>query len=226
MRFRSWPAVVCCCGVFAQSAPKFEAVEIRASGPNTVPRMRNGFSRGRYEFGNATLVDMIRTAWSVDADTVVGGPDWLDADRFDVMAMAPAGSTPDELRTMLRAMLAERFQLVVHNGIKDAPTYAMTAGSEAQLKEASGTEESGCKTERRTARDPFLFTCRNMTMGALADSVPRMAGSSGYSSLIRWWIRPGSRARGTSASAGCRGSWGIRLRCSRRWRVSLGSRCG
>jgi uncharacterized protein (TIGR03435 family) len=53
--------------------------------------MRSGFSRGTYELRNATAADLIRTAWGVDADGVMGGPDWLDADRFDVIATAPAG---------------------------------------------------------------------------------------------------------------------------------------
>jgi hypothetical protein len=45
--------------------------------PNTIPEMRSRFARGRYELRNATLVDLIRTAWSVDADKVVGGSDWV-----------------------------------------------------------------------------------------------------------------------------------------------------
>ena len=41
---------------------------------------------GRYELRRATMVDLIRTAHAVDADKVVGGPHWLELDRFDVIA--------------------------------------------------------------------------------------------------------------------------------------------
>src|ERR1035438_3953814 len=179
MRHRIWLGAVFACVVFAQP-PKFGAVEIRASGPNTILRMRNRFAHGRYEFGNATMVDLIRTAWSVDADSVVGGPEWLDTDRFDVVANAPADSTPDALKTMLRAMLEDRFQLKVHKGTKDEPAFALTA-SKPQLKQSNGSEETGCKREPiRSRRDPFIFTCRNMTMAAFADGVPSMYGASEY----------------------------------------------
>ena len=71
--------------------------------------MRSRFFRGQYEFRNATLVDLIGTAWGVDADKVVGGPDWLDTDRFDVTA----DTSPEAMKKMLRQLLADRFHLVV-----------------------------------------------------------------------------------------------------------------
>jgi uncharacterized protein (TIGR03435 family) len=43
---------------------------------------RNAFRRGptfrgaRYELLNATMVDMISTAYGLDADKILGGPNW------------------------------------------------------------------------------------------------------------------------------------------------------
>ena len=45
----------------------FDSVEIHAAAPNTMPHMRSRFGNGRYELHNATAVDLIRTAWGVDA---------------------------------------------------------------------------------------------------------------------------------------------------------------
>ncbi len=81
--------------------PAFNSVEIRAAAPNTMPQMRSRFGNGRYELYNATAVDLIRTAWGVDADSVSGGPDWLDLNHYDVIAMAPVMTMPDMLKTML-----------------------------------------------------------------------------------------------------------------------------
>jgi len=167
--------------LFAQStqvAPKFESVEVHASGPNTVPRMRSSFSRGRYELGNATVVDLIGTAWDVGADEVVGGPAWLGTDRFDVIATAPNGSTPETLRIMLGALLEDHFHLVTHKGTRDVAAYAMTVGKKLQRKESGGSEEAGCKLQ--PAAKPVTFECRNMTMAAFANEMPRMPGASGY----------------------------------------------
>lgn len=41
---------------------------------------------GRYELHHASMVDLIHTAYNVDAEAVFGGPSWLDSDRFEVLA--------------------------------------------------------------------------------------------------------------------------------------------
>ena len=110
----------------AKAGLAFESVEIRAAAPNTMPEMRSRFGNGRYELHNATAVDLIRTAWGVEADGISGGPDWLDLNRYDVIAMAPATTTPEMRKTMLQSMLKDRFQLSVRNGNKENPAYAIT----------------------------------------------------------------------------------------------------
>jgi uncharacterized protein (TIGR03435 family) len=73
--------------------PRFSAADIHAGPPDTILEMRNRFVRCRYEFRTATMVDLIRTAWNVDADKVVDGPDWGSTPiRSDVIAPAPPGS--------------------------------------------------------------------------------------------------------------------------------------
>ena len=126
------------------------------------------------------MVDLIQTAWDVDAENVVGGPDWLDLKRFDVIATAPADSTPETLRTMLRKLLADRFQLAVHQGMKDFPAYAMTVGRKLQIKRTT-SEGTGCQARQGgKPAEPVVFDCRNMTMAAFAKAIPGMRGSSGY----------------------------------------------
>jgi hypothetical protein len=52
-------------------------------------------------------------------------PDWIDSDRFDVIAKAPSRSTPQQMREMMQSLLAERFGLAAHIGSKDFPIYAL-----------------------------------------------------------------------------------------------------
>src|ERR1039458_7551787 len=106
-------------GQSAEPTPKFEVADVHAS-PGT--RVRGPFvSGGRYELRTATMVDLIRTAYGIDADKVYGGPDWLEMDRFDVFAKLPPGSNAETRKLMLQALLAERFKLVVHNDTKPMP---------------------------------------------------------------------------------------------------------
>ena len=95
------------------------------------------------------MLDLIRTAWDVDADNVPGGPDWLDADRFDVIATAPPGSSPETLRTMLRALLADRFQLAVHTETRKHAAYAIGLAKKLKLKASARSEEAGCQLQPR-----------------------------------------------------------------------------
>jgi len=57
---------------------------------------------GRYDLRNATMVDLITTAYNVQPDVVLGGPTWLETRRFDIVAKAPDGTRQDALRTMLQ----------------------------------------------------------------------------------------------------------------------------
>jgi uncharacterized protein (TIGR03435 family) len=143
----AWPA-------FSQSAdapPKFEAADVHVSAKTQNPFMQTGpVHGGRYEIKYATMVDLIHLAYGFDSDKVLGGPNWLEMDRFDVRAKLPADSTPDTQKLMLQSLLAERFKLVIHKETKPLPAYALVAGKKPQLKEAEGTEDSGCKPQAQS----------------------------------------------------------------------------
>jgi len=164
--------------LFARAVFAQPSADIHPSPPNTILEMRSRFAHGRYELRNATLVDLIRTAWSVDADRVVGGPDWLDTDRFDVIVTAPAGSTPETLKMMLRNLLVDRFHLVARKDTRSLPAYVLTAGKRLQLRLADRSEEAGCKIQQPARLS--VFECRNMTMAAFAKQLPGVREASGY----------------------------------------------
>jgi len=135
----------------AADAPRFEAAEIRSSAPAT--SFRNSFIQGpfvgggRFEIRKATMLDLVRVGWSVQSDKIVGGPNWTDLDRFDILAKAPAGAKTADLRLMLQTLLADRFDLKVHNDTKPMPAFALVVapGKKPHLKQADGTGDTGCK---------------------------------------------------------------------------------
>lgn len=71
-----------------------------------------------------TARDMILAAYQVTSPQLTGGPGWLASDSFDVEAKAE-GAPQAQLRTMLRTLLAERFQLVVHRRKEMLAIYAI-----------------------------------------------------------------------------------------------------
>jgi uncharacterized protein (TIGR03435 family) len=56
------------------------------------------------------------------------GPEWMQSQRFDIVAKIPNGVSPDQVPEMLQALLAERFKLTVHRETKDMPVLAIVVG--------------------------------------------------------------------------------------------------
>jgi uncharacterized protein (TIGR03435 family) len=203
----TWTILMNCAGwpAFSQSpeTPRFEIADVHVSAKTVNPFIRTGPMRGgRYEVKNATMVDLIRIAYGFDPDKVLGGPNWLEMDRFDVLAKVPADTTPEAQKLMLQSLLEDRFKLAVRKDTKPLPTYALTAGKKLQLKEADGTEETGCRPQTASGAPAeggirmmssqngvtttislgpgmtIQYMCRNMTMAAFAGGLRGMMGAS------------------------------------------------
>jgi uncharacterized protein (TIGR03435 family) len=56
---------------------------------------------------------------------VTGGPAWVSTSRFQVDARTERTTTPAQMRTMVRQMLAERFALKAHTDVRERPIYRM-----------------------------------------------------------------------------------------------------
>ena len=81
---------------------------------------------GRFTAINIPLRFVIRTAYRLQDDQVVGGPGWLNTDRFDILAKAEPTVPPFvQLLPMMRAWLADRFKLAVHSEARELPVYAL-----------------------------------------------------------------------------------------------------
>ena len=170
-------AILSCVG-FGQAAenpPKFDLADVHASAKASNPYMSGGVLRGgRYDLRNATMVDLIRTAYSIDDNSrIQGGPAWLDTDRFDIVAKAPQSTPPESVKLMLQALLADRFKLVVHIDTKPMPVFALLMGKgKPKMKESDGKGEPGCQGQpQKPAQSPTpgeipyqVVACRNMTM--------------------------------------------------------------
>ena len=79
-------------------------------------------------FINQTLEWLLLSAFGVEDFQIIGGPNWLKSDRFDVIAKAAEGSTPSraEINQMFQQLLIERFKLVVRRETKVLPIYVLT----------------------------------------------------------------------------------------------------
>ncbi|HEX4039778.1 MAG TPA: TIGR03435 family protein [Acidobacteriaceae bacterium] len=117
----------------AQSArPKFEAFEVATIKP-TEPGPKSGrfiAMQDKHHFveKSYTLQLLIAAAWNLNPRTVSGGPSWVSSDHYDIAALTPGDVQPthDEQMTMLRTLVANRFQLRFHRKQKVFAIYALT----------------------------------------------------------------------------------------------------
>lgn len=97
--------------------------------------------------GNVTMRDVtaatcIKFAYGVQ-DSQIAGPDWLESEHFDIIAKADAPVAEDQLKLMMQALLADRFQLSFHRQSKELSAYALTlAKGGAKLKESTADEKT------------------------------------------------------------------------------------
>ena len=110
----------------------FEVATIKPSSPETRGQSilvgRGGSNL--FTTTNTTLNDIITFAYDIHLRQVMGGPSWLESDRFDITAKPEQQGIPNiaQLRTMVQKLLAERFGLAFHREKREMPAYVLTVG--------------------------------------------------------------------------------------------------
>ena len=70
---------------------------------------------GMFVLSGMAIAPVIRAAYPADTSDLIGAPDWVSSEIYDLTAKA-AGQVPrEQMEPMLRAMLSERFKLAVHS---------------------------------------------------------------------------------------------------------------
>ena len=110
----------------AQSAPvatpKFEVVSIKPTGSRGGGSMRP--SPGRLT-ASAPLRVLMEAAYHVQPFQIVGGPEWIRSDQYEIDARATGNPGNAQIFLMLRSLLADRFQLRFHRESREMSVYAL-----------------------------------------------------------------------------------------------------
>jgi uncharacterized protein (TIGR03435 family) len=183
--------------------PQFDVAVITPS--KSDGRFRLGINGGQLDAEGATLKFLITFAWDFSPSNdegMVGAPKWLDSDRFDILAKvvsdAPESSGPapridiEDLRQMLRTLLADRFKLQTH--MEDRPGTACTLiAVNPKLIKADPLSRTRCKEgPGPDGKDPRianpvlnrLVSCQNMSMAQIGDQLQRIAAGYIYSPVL------------------------------------------
>jgi len=132
MSIRSLPCVIAALvflgsSVFGQTAsqlPAFEVISIKLRTGAPAPPQAQA-PPDRFVRSNTTVVQLIQYAYGMQEFQVLGGPDWVRSDRFEVSAKADSVTTADRMGQMVKRMLAERFGLQTHTETREQNIYAL-----------------------------------------------------------------------------------------------------
>ena len=110
-------------GLAQSLEPSFDVVSIKrnVSGDKNININAPGGST--FNMINVTMIGVLNTAY--DIKNVVGSPDWLTGERYDIVAKASGQPSTDQVKAMLRTMLKQRLKLAAHIEPRETAVYAM-----------------------------------------------------------------------------------------------------
>jgi bla regulator protein blaR1 len=187
---------------------EFDVAAIKPSNSNsTSGTVVNVTAGGRLHVVNASLKDLIETAYDVRSFQIEGGPKWADATKYDVDATpgvtlqgtaVPPGWT--SVRFEVQALLKDRFQLQIHRETKTAPIYSLVI-AKGGIKSSVLSAASGPQKGINASQGAMLGEAASMTQ--LAYKLSRLLQrpvvnntdlEGNYDFKLEWAADPGTSA--------------------------------
>lgn len=155
--------------ISAQNAPaqlRFEVASIKRSAPTLDRALQPVLGMpqpGVWRVRDQSLVAVLRSIYPGHqfAGQVIGAPEWLERDYYDIEARMSATATADDVRQMARALLAERFKLALRQEQREVPAFVLVARSDGKLGSGLKTPSVDCTAFRAGGprpTDPALKT--------------------------------------------------------------------
>jgi uncharacterized protein (TIGR03435 family) len=213
--------------VAAQSPAKtFEAVSIKrnrtaevASDTNTTP--------GRLSLVNVTMRSVILRAFGVMNPQVVGAPDWLNSERYDILAVTGDGTalTDQARREYLQNLLADRCRLRFHRETREIRVYSLVPAKDGhKLVTHVGPREYSMRVQpaddgrlRLRSTSGNIPRLAEILTGQLGELVVDATGLPGeYDFTLEWAPNANPTATGASLFTAVGEQLGLRLESGRR----------
>jgi uncharacterized protein (TIGR03435 family) len=159
-----------------QAEPKprrqFEVASIKPnnSGRPTILSNPLAWTGGRFTATNVTMVDVLVRVYPTRRIQMRGGPDWVDTDRFDIIAKADDAEgdvKPEQRNGMVQTLLEDRFKLKMHVESKETDVLALVPDNSGPKLQIS--KEGSVPSLATGERGQLIFT--TTSMGTLANTL-------------------------------------------------------
>jgi uncharacterized protein (TIGR03435 family) len=162
----------------AQAAPEFEVASVKPVAgevPNHPVGLR--IHHGTLNVDDGRLRQIIGLAYGIQRVNVQGGPNWLDTEKYNIVAKAGSvDASPEQIKAMLQTLLAERFKLVLHRETKELPVYTLLVGKNGSKLQEAKEEEKGSSSVTPTPRG-LQMIYQKVAMPLLINTLANMLGS-------------------------------------------------
>jgi len=128
----------------ANANPEFEVATIKPSDPNRPGKLFTVRGQNVVTI-NTTMSDLITMAYDLHPKQIVGGPAWLETDKYDLTGKPDVPGQPNvaQMKIMLQKLLADRIQLKFHREKRELNVYALTAGKTGKKFNKSERDPNG-----------------------------------------------------------------------------------
>jgi uncharacterized protein (TIGR03435 family) len=114
----------------ADASPDVEVATVKPTAPGAKMFMLT-MHGGDLVVKNLTLGFLVRFAYQLQTNQMIGGVGWMDSDKWDIEAKPDTPGMPSlpQERELMKKLLAERFGLKIREEKRELPTYALTVGN-------------------------------------------------------------------------------------------------
>ena len=116
----------------SRDIPKYEVATIKPSPASSEGRVMMMMQPDGTQIEGVPLKMIVREAFRVEDDRIIGLPGWVNTSRYDIQAKVAPEDAPkleklkiDQRASMLLPLLEERFNLKYHHEMRELPSYAL-----------------------------------------------------------------------------------------------------
>jgi uncharacterized protein (TIGR03435 family) len=217
MRRFAWLLLPVCAGL---CQPAFDVAVVKPSAPSPGDKIYINLGAARHgvvTMANVTLSECIRWAYSLTSAEQVTGPAWIDERqiRFDVRAKSAPDTPRDQLRLMMRTLLAERFALRMHNEPKRMEHFELTVAKGGPKLSRSVGDDPAFPFESGTGRLVYsqiqMQTLAILLSRQLKTMVTDATGLPGYFDVKLEWTPDDLGTAGVDIFSAVRQQLGLEL---------------
>jgi uncharacterized protein (TIGR03435 family) len=170
-----------------QKPPAFEVASVKLNASDAPPTSRFPLGPGDayvpgtlFSAKNQPLIVYIRFAFGRSQGEMLRAPSWVYDERFDIQGRATGEPTKDDMRLLVRRLLAERFKLAWHTEQQEGSVLVLMVATPGRL----GAQLARHRRDQSCGDDPKFAAIPCGSAGLVAASTPGRGRVSGRAEPI------------------------------------------